>query len=188
MFQVFLQYSKKSKGIILFVLLVSLQVVFVTPIFPTQAQDVKDPFKDASLIEKVKRATQPVTPVAYPNFTERAAQWQLQVEKAEQSNSPVPELTEKYLIAEIESVSGMVVGKNKVKFAIIRLKNTKNTVMVKQGSRFFNGSILMIEQSASGSKNGSLRKGVRISCLEEIPTAPGEPKLTKVVEITQKTS
>lgn len=114
----------------------------VDTVSPTYRPPDKDPFSDPNLVRK-KGA--PAEPVAYPPLAERQAKWRERRNYNLDHNLPPPDPTEQYLVDEFD-VKG-VFATDKGLGALLKVKGGTATLFVREGAKFWNGSVTKIDKS-----------------------------------------
>lgn len=142
------------------------------PAFRTPAG--QDPFKSGDVVRSTKKD---FVAAGFPTFQEREAEWRKKRDACRTKGLPDPPQTEKYLVSEIDSISG-VTRTEKGTGVLIKMKNSPVLLSVREGSTFYNGSVVKIEKlpiQDLGSSNGN----VRVVCNEVIINS-NDPKEKKV--------
>lgn len=114
----------------------------VDQVSPTYRQPDKDPFSDPTLM-RAKGA--PAQPVEYPPLPERQAKWREKRNYNQDHGLPSPDPSEQYLVDEFD-VKGVFVT-DKGLGALMRVKNQPVTIFVREGSKFWNGSVTKIDKT-----------------------------------------
>lgn len=102
----------------------------------------KDPFSDPTL----KRKEGPTAePVAYPPLSERQAKWRERRLYNLDHGLPPPDPTEQYLVDEFD-VKGVFATERGLG-ALLKVKNSSVTLFVREGAKFWNGSVTKIDKN-----------------------------------------
>lgn len=115
----------------------------VDQVRPTYRGTEKDPFFDPT---SVRAQGKIATPVQYPTFAERQEQWRRKRSEAMERGLPVPEPSELYLVDELD-VKGVFGTNDRGSMALLKHKASSTTFFVREGSKFFNGSVNKIDKS-----------------------------------------
>lgn len=112
-----------------------------TPEQPHFRSVEKDPFRRS---EDVRKTKPDFTPLGYPDFTQRESDWRKKRNAARDAGQTVPAATEKFLVSEIEKVSGLVQTPKGIA-ALVKMSKAPGVLVVQEGTTFYNGSVVRIE-------------------------------------------
>ncbi len=102
-----------------------------------------DPFRDSGKLREPFRP--PVTDLPYPDFPTREAKWREIRDRRLDQGQPPPAESEKYLVEEL-TVMG-IYSTERGLGALVKDRRSGATMFVREGSKFWNGSVVKIERA-----------------------------------------
>jgi hypothetical protein len=128
-----------------------------------------DPFRDSSKLREPLRP--PVTDLPYPDFPTREAKWREIRDRRLEQGQPPPAESEKYLVEELT-----VIGIYSTDRGIGALLKTPSgvTVFVREGSKFWNGSVVSIQRAPRSFGVSEAQVVGRVTCSEIIVRSNGQ--------------
>lgn len=129
-----------------------------------------DPFKDSAKVREPFRP--PVTDLPYPDFPTREAKWREIRDRRLEQGQPPPAESEKYLVEEL-SVIG-IYSTERGLGALLKDKRLGTTLFVREGSKFWNGSVTSIQRAPRSFGVGDAQVVGRVICSEIIVRSNGQ--------------
>ncbi|MFQ3591519.1 MAG: hypothetical protein SNJ67_14645 [Chloracidobacterium sp.] len=129
-----------------------------------------DPFKDSAKLREPFRP--PVTDLPYPDFPTREAKWREIRDRRLDQGQPPPAESEKYLVEEL-LVMG-IYSTERGLGALLKDRRSGTTMFVREGSKFWNGSVISIQRSPRSFGVSDTQVVGRITCSEIIVRSNGQ--------------
>lgn len=115
----------------------------VNNVSPQYRPSSNDPFFDSAKVRDPR--TPPPTELEYPSFAERELKWRQIRDRRLEQGLPAPSDSEKYLVEEF-IVKG-IYSTGRGLGALLTAKSTGVTIFVREGSKFWNGSVNKIDRA-----------------------------------------
>jgi len=129
-----------------------------------------DPFRDSTKIREPFRP--PVTDLPYPDFPTREAKWREIRDRRLDQGQPPPAESEKYLVEEL-TVIGIYSTERGIG-ALLKDQKLGTTMFVREGSKFWNGSVISIQRAPRSFGVGDAQVLGRVTCSEIIVRSNGQ--------------
>ncbi len=129
-----------------------------------------DPFKDSAKVREPFRP--PVTDLPYPDFPTREAKWREIRDRRLDQGQPPPAESEKYLVEEL-IVMG-IYSTERGLGALLKDQKLGTTMFVREGSKFWNGSVISIQRAPRSFGVGDAQVVGRVVCSEIIVRSNGQ--------------
>jgi len=142
----------------------------VSIISPNYTATGRDPFKDNSKIREPYRP--PVTDLPYPDFPTREAKWREIRDRRLEQGQPPPAESEKYLVEELQVIG--IYSTERGLGALLKDKRLNTTLFVREGSKFWNGSVINIQRAPRSFGVGDTQVLGRVTCSEIIVRSNGQ--------------
>ncbi|MBX7220177.1 MAG: hypothetical protein K1Y36_09550 [Blastocatellia bacterium] len=121
----------------------------------------KDPFRRS---EEERKTKPEFTPLGYPDFIQREADWRKKRKTARDAGQSGPAEAEKFLVSEIEKVSGLVQTPKGIA-VLVKMSKAPGMLVVQEGTTFYNGSLVRIEKVKLQEADGKQVIGL-VTCKE----------------------
>ncbi|MGQ9898155.1 MAG: hypothetical protein ACUVR8_11440 [Acidobacteriota bacterium] len=129
-----------------------------------------DPFKDSAKIREPFRP--PVTDLPYPDFPTREAKWREIRDRRLDQGQPPPTESEKYLVEELAVIG--IYSTERGLGALLRDRKLGTTMFVREGSKFWNGSVISIQRLPRTFGVSDAQVVGRVTCSEIIVRSNGQ--------------
>ncbi|OYT71770.1 MAG: hypothetical protein CFK52_07170 [Chloracidobacterium sp. CP2_5A] len=129
-----------------------------------------DPFRDSAKTREPFRP--PVTDLPYPDFPTREAKWREIRDRRLDQGQPPPAESEKYLVEEL-TVMG-IYSTERGLGALLKDRRSGTTMFVREGSKFWNGSVINIQRSPRSFGVADSQLVGRVTCSEIIVRSNGQ--------------
>ncbi len=129
-----------------------------------------DPFRDSAKTREPFRP--PVTDLPYPDFPTREAKWREIRDRRLDQGQPPPAESEKYLVEEL-TVMG-IYSTERGLGALLKDRRLGTTMFVREGSKFWNGSVINIQRSPRSFGVADAQVVGRVTCSEIIVRSNGQ--------------
>jgi len=139
-------------------------------ISPSYTGTGRDPFKDSSKIRDPYRP--PVTDLPYPDFPTREAKWREIRDRRLEQGQPPPAESEKYLVEELQVIG--IYSTERGLGALLKDQKLNTTLFVREGSKFWNGSVMSIQRAPRSFGVGDTQVLGRVTCSEIIVRSNGQ--------------
>lgn len=128
-----------------------------------------DPFRDSGKLREPFRP--PVTDLPYPDFPTREAKWREIRDRRLDQGQPPPAESEKYLVEELVVMG--IYSTERGLGALLKDRRSGTTMFVREGSKFWNGSVVKIERAPRTFGVADAQVVGRVVCSEIIVRSNG---------------
>ncbi|MCS7079662.1 MAG: hypothetical protein NZ585_06390 [Chloracidobacterium sp.] len=129
-----------------------------------------DPFRDSGKLREPFRP--PVTDLPYPDFPTREAKWREIRDRRLDQGQPPPAESEKYLVEELTVIG--IYSTERGLGALLKERRSGTTMFVREGSKFWNGSVKKIERAPRTFGVADAQVVGRVVCSEIIVRSNGQ--------------